>query len=74
MQSRKHLYTTISSIQFVKNRYEYASNDIQLATSKDEYEQTIKHYDQLIENLNKKLRSLPLGYRYTGAFYIKNSY
>ena len=38
------------------------------------YEQTIKHYDKVITNLNEELLLLPIGYRYTGIFYIKNSY
>ena len=74
MQSRKYLYSTILSIGSLKNKYEYAEKDIKRATSQDEYEQTIKHYDKLIANLTKELMSLPIGYRYTGIFYIKNSY
>jgi len=74
MQSRKYLYSTILSIGSLKNKYEYAEKDIKRATSQDEYEQTIKHYDKLIANLTKELMSLPMGYRYTGIFYIKNSY
>lgn len=74
MQSRKYLYSTISSIEFVRARYEIASKDIQRVTSKEEYDQAIKHFDTLIANLNKELKSLPVGYRYTGIFYIKNSY
>ncbi len=74
MQSRKYVYSIISSMEFLKSRYESASKDIQRATSKDEYDQTIKHLDKLVANLNKELISLPIGYRYTGIFYIKNSY
>jgi hypothetical protein len=39
-----------------------------------EYERTIQHYDKLIEKLTEELLSLPIGYRYKGVFYIKNSY
>ena len=66
MQSRKNINATISTIIFLKNRYEYASNEIQRVTSKVEYEHTIKHFDKLIANLNQELKSLPIGYRYTG--------
>ena len=51
MQSRKHLHNTRSSIEFLKSKYEYASEEIQRATSKDEYERTIKHFDKIIANL-----------------------
>ena len=74
MQSRKHIDATVSSIEFVKSRYESVSKDIQRVTSPEEYDQTIKHFDKLISNLNEELKSLPIGYRYTGVFYIKNSY
>lgn len=74
MQSRKYLYSTILNIESLKRKYEYAAKDIIRATSQNEYEQTIKHYDKLIVSLNKELLLLPIGYRYTGVFYIKNSY
>ena len=74
MQSRKHIYATVSSIEFVKSRYESVSKDVQRTTSPEEYDQTIKHFDKLIANLNEELQSLPIGYRYAGIFYIKNSY
>ena len=74
MQNRKHIYSTILNIESLKRKYEYAAKDIIRATSQDEYEQTIKHYDKLIANLNKELLLLPIGYRYNGVFYIKNSY
>lgn len=74
MQSRKNLYSTMLSIGSLKNKYEYVAHDIKRTTSHDEYEQTIKHYDKVIANLTKELMSMPIGYRYTGTFYIKNSY
>lgn len=74
MQSRKHLYSTILNIESLKRKYGYASEDIIRVTGQGEYEQTIKHYDKLIENLNKELLLLPIGYRYVGVFYMKNSY
>ena len=74
MQSRKYVNALIYSIKFLKNRYEYTSNDIQRVTSKAEYEQTIQHFDKLIANLNEELKTLPIGFRYTGVFYVKNSY
>lgn len=74
MQSRKYIYNTILNIESLKRKYVYTAKHIIRATSQSEYEQTIKHYDKLIENLKKELFLLPIGYRYTGVFYIKNSY
>ena len=64
----------ISNIKFLKHKYENSKNDIIRLTSHTEYEQTIKHYDAIIEKLSTELIALPIGYRYIGIFYIKNSY
>ncbi len=73
-KSRRFVSDLLSSIKFLKNKYEYAQKEIIRLMSQDEYEQTIKHYDKLIERLNDELLSLPIGYRYKGVFYIKNTY
>lgn len=72
--SRKNTINLISNIKFLKNRYEYNQQEIERFTSKEEYQQTIQHYDKLIEKLNQELSSLPIGFRYKGVFYIKNTW
>jgi hypothetical protein len=67
MQSRKYLYATISSIKSLKHRYQCDSNEIQRATSKEDYERTIHHFDKMILNLEGEFKNLPIGYRYTGV-------
>ena len=39
-----------------------------------EYDCTIKHYDDLITTLTKELQTLPIGYRYTGTYFLKKPY
>ena len=73
-KSRKHTNAVISNIKFLKYKYENAKSDIIRLTSRAEYEETIKHYDSLIEQLSKELFSLPIGYRYIGKFYLKKPY
>ncbi len=73
-KSRKYVNSMLSSIQFLKAKYENIKNDIVSLTSLAEYEQTIKHYDTLKLKLSAELLSLPVGYRYTGKFYIKKPY
>lgn len=72
--SRKHIDGLISSVKFIKNKYEYIKKEVVRLTSQDDYEKTIEHYDKLLSMLNQELSSLPIGFRYTGTFYIKNSY
>ena len=74
MKSRKYVNSLLSSIESLKYKYENAKDDIVRLTSQVEYEQTIKHYDILMAKLSDELRSLPIGYRYTGKFYLKKPY
>ncbi len=73
-KSRKYIADLLSSVKFQKNKYEYIQKEITRLMGQQEYERTIQHYDKLIEKLNEELLSLPIGYRYKGVFYIKNSY
>lgn len=72
--SRKYIQSLISSIEAIKSRYEYIKKDVISLTQPKDYEAVIGHYDQLLEMLNQELISLPIGFRYTGTFYMKNSY
>ena len=73
-KSRKHVKNLLSSVQSLKNKYENNKDDIVQLTSHDEYEQTTKHFDNLISKLSNEVQSLPIGYRYTGIFYLKKPY
>lgn len=73
-KSRKYINSVISNIQFLKHKYENVKEDIIRVTSQIEYQRTIEHYDTLIAKLSDELLSLPIGYRYTGRFYIKKPY
>ncbi len=73
-KSRKYIADLLSSVKFQKNKYEYIQKEITRLMGQQEYERTIQHYDKLIAKLNEELLSLPIGYRYKGVFYIKDSY
>ena len=73
-KSRKHVKNILSSIQSLKNKYENNKEDIIILTSHDEYGQITKHFDTLISKLSNEVQSLPIGYRYTGTFYLKKPY
>ena len=72
--SRKYIDSLISSVKFIKNKYDYIKKEVVRLTGENEYEKTMKHYDKLLSILNQELVSLPIGFRYTGTFYIRNSY
>jgi hypothetical protein len=73
-KSRKHISNLLSKVKSLKTKYEHLYKDIDYIISQEEYEQTIKNYDRIIERLNEELLVLPVGFRYQGTFYIKNSY
>ena len=73
-KSRKYINNMISNIQFLKHKYENVKDDVIRVTSQMEYQRTIEHYDTLIASLSDELLSLPIGYRFTGRFYIKKPY
>lgn len=64
----------MSNIKFVKSKYENSKKDIIRLTDQTEYATIINHYDYLITKLSEELQSLPIGYRYTGKFYLKKPY
>lgn len=72
--SRKYIDGLISSIKFIKNKYEYIKKEVVRLTSQDDYEKIMEHYDKILIQLNQELISLPIGFRYKGTFYIKSSY
>ena len=73
-KSRKHVKNVLSSIRSLKNKYENNKDDIVRLTNHAEYGQIAKHFDTLISKLSNELQSLPIGYRYSGTFYLKKPY
>lgn len=73
-KSRKHVSNLLSNVESLKTKYEHLYKELEYIISEQEYEQTIKTYDRIIEQLNKELKLLPIGFRYNGAFYLKNNY
>ena len=73
-KSRKHVLNLLSNVKALKTKYEHLYQDLEYLISPQEYQQSIKIYDRIIEQVSEKLKALPVGFRYKGAFYLKNSY
>lgn len=73
-KTRTNLIHLLTSIQYMKEAYVLKEKDIVLLSNQAEYERTIKHYGDLMMLLTKELQTLPIGYRYTGTFYLKKPY
>jgi len=73
-KSRADVKSLLASIEYNKDRYVYLQDKIIPLSTQDEYDRTVKHYDDLIERLKKEIKTLPIGYRYTGTYFIKKPY
>ena len=62
------------SLEHLKSRYESYEQDVARLLSVDEFQKTIAHFDKLLEKMAEEVVTLPIGYRYSGIFYIKSPY
>jgi hypothetical protein len=74
MKNRTELLSLIRSLEYIKERYVYIGKDIIPLSTQKKYDQVLEHYNQLIQTLTEELNALPIGYRYTGTYYLKKPY
>ena len=68
---RKKLNQAIVTTQWAQSTLHNCQDFLQ-ALGQTEIFQTInRHYDDIITKLNAEIKKQPIGYRYTGKFYIK---
>ena len=73
-KSRKQVLNLLSNVKALKTRYEHLYKELAYLIPPQEHQQSIKNYDRIIEQLTEELKTLPVGFRYKGTFYLKNSY
>ncbi len=73
-KSRSDVINFLSSVEHLKRQYVYMAKNIIEITCQADYDRTIKHYDHLITALTEEIKTLPIGHRYTGTYYIKKPY
>lgn len=73
-KTRTQLVNLLTNIQYMKEAYAFKEKDIIGLSNQTEYDRTIRHYDDLMKTLAKKIQKLPIGYRYTGTYYLKKPY
>lgn len=71
---RKDLNRLLYNIKTLKEKYKMYKDYIISLNYALEYENTVKHFDDLVIKLNSELSKLPIGFRYNGRFFIKNSH
>ena len=73
-KSRTNSINLLTTIKYSKDRYVYMEKDIISLSNQAEYNRVVEHYDNLIMALTKHIQALPIGYRYTGIYYLKKPY
>jgi len=73
-KTRTDILNLLASIKHTKERYVYIEKDIIPLSNQAEYNRTVEHYDHLIMALKKEIQTFPIGYRYSGTYYIKKPY
>jgi len=73
-KTRADVISFQSSIKHLKDRYEYMEKNILPLSNQAEYDRTVEHYEHLITALTKEIQTMPIGYRYTGTYYLKKPY
>lgn len=73
-KTRNALIQLINAINTIKDKYIAITNDMIELSGEAEVDRTMAHYDQAIASLEKELQTHPIGYRYTGIYYLKKPY
>ena len=73
-RNRKQVKELINSLRSLRDRHEYWKNEFIELVGEQGFSELTKIYNQAIDKLIQEKKSLPVGYRYTGRFYIKKPY
>lgn len=73
-KNRKSIINLINNIRFILNKHEHLKEDLLYLEGEEKHQQILEFYARIIAKLTKQLNKLPIGYRYTGTFYIRKAY
>jgi hypothetical protein len=71
-KSLKYTRETLNSIKLLQGKHEYFKKEFIRLMGQTSYEQTQNYYQEVIIKLTEEIEQLPIGYRYTGVFYLKS--
>lgn len=74
-KTHSNISELLTKIKKIKERTLSTEKElVSILSNKAEYDQIIAHYDHVITDLEKELKNQPIGYRYTGDYYLKKPY
>lgn len=71
MGNRKKLLAELSGIKRIEELYEYRKSVFIDNSTAAEYEEMLVYIETVISKLKRKINKAPIGYQYTGTFYIR---
>ncbi len=73
-RSRKQIDCVMNSLYSLKARNEYLKKEFVHIVGEQGFSQLQDIYNNAIEKLTQEKKTSPIGYRYTGIFYVKKPY
>lgn len=74
LKNRKSIKDVIYHLESILNRQQALKEILITLEGETNYQQSIDFYTRSIAKLTAELDKLPIGYQYTGTFYIKKPY
>ena len=71
---RKNIKNDIETLDRILWLFKYKKDAFIGASSGSEYDKTIDYVKGIMDKLKDERQKLPIGYRYTGTFYLKKPY
>ena len=73
-RNRKKVNDLIYSLSSLRERNKFWKNEFIELVGEQGFDQLREIYDNAIDKLTQEKKALPVGYRYTGEFYVKKPY
>lgn len=73
-RNRKEVQSLIHSMAFLKDRNTFWCDEFIRLRGEKGYQALLGIYDEMIEKLSQERDAMPIGFRYSGTFYIKKPY
>lgn len=72
--SRKYMRDVLYSANYLKERNDNLQKEFASVLGEEKFLDISRYYDLLIKGIQQKITAMPIGFRYTGVFYLKKSH
>ena len=71
---RENTRALLRSVILLKERHVWLADTLVRLEGQKAYDEASQYFDSVIAKLTKEVKSLPVGFRYTGTFYVRKPY